>query len=533
MYLKPKTLTLLLTAFLYSFGFYSCTKEDDELRKRIEQLESKVASMESRLDQIGANLVELEEQGKLNAEETKALQALTNDLVNLTNDLKAKDISQAKEITGIAERISELRNSLQHAVTVVQFEALNKTVAQLSALINQQGLDQKLTAKNVEELNKLIEAMSSDLEVLKADPSGANLDRPTNLTASQGRFNTQIVVSWTSTIAAKNYQLFRFNDIKGDYEKIYEGADTLYTDTATFTPYQNVFYKVKVSNSFSSFSNFSDVAIGFTSGSKYNRYLFFGYEGRQPGTLGLVLYMNVDQEDNIYLSDDYNAWLQKFDKSGNFKEIFFRGNSPRGTAFLSDGTMVVTNTQVSNYVKLVDREKKILKQWGTPGTGNGQFGNIEEVTVDNDDNIYIVDGIANSIKKFDSNGQFLLKFTGAVQAPGQVENPYPRGICFLNNKIFVSSPQNGLIRVFDKSGNLLDTWDTGVAYCSTIKAFKNNLYITGVDYVLKTDESGRVLERIGEKDLTGSYLSGIAINSKGDVIVSATYNRKIHIYKEL
>ncbi|WP_442589219.1 hypothetical protein ACSBL2_24690 [Pedobacter sp. AW31-3R] len=357
------------------------------------------------------------------------------------------------------------------------------------------------------------------------------VDRPINLAATKGAFGQRIVVTWTPLPTAKNYQLFRYDESSDKYNLIAEGADTLYTDLTVFEPYKKVFYKVKVVNSTTEFSDFSDVNYGYTSGRTFSKYFSFGYEGTAPGLFEFVMHVEVDRENNIYTSDDGSNRVQKFDRNGNFKEIFFEGNGARAIAFLKNGNTVVTRTQSSSYVLILDAQKKVVKQWGTYGTGNAQFSNIEEITVDDEDNIYIVDGQNNAVKKFDQNGNFLLKFDAAVRVSDQIEKAYPYGICFYNGKLFVTSTRNHLIRVFDKEGKYLKAWDAG-SNCYAIKAFKTHLYINCDTHVLKTDESGEIREKIGEGEFY-NQITGLAVNSDEEVIVSDIYARAIRVFKRL
>jgi DNA-binding beta-propeller fold protein YncE len=167
---------------------------------------------------------------------------------------------------------------------------------------------------------------------------------------------------------------------------------------------------------------------------------------------------------------------------------------------------------------------------GSYGTGDSEFSNIEEITVDDEQNIYIVDGQNNSVKKFDQTGKFLLKFPGAIQVERQIDNAYPFGITYFKGKIYVTSTRNSIVRIYDKTGNYLNYLDIGTpAYA--IKGKGDNLYIACPGYVLKTDEKGEIRERIGEGDFLSPVIVGLAINNNDEVIASDVYARKIFVFK--
>jgi len=59
-----------------------------------------------------------------------------------------------------------------------------------------------------------------------------------------------------------------------------------------------------------------------------------------------------------------------------------------------------------------------LASFGGPGSGNGQFGEVAGVAVDNLSNIYLSDTCNNRIEKFSSNGTFLLQWGSPLLATG-------------------------------------------------------------------------------------------------------------------
>lgn len=524
MLFKQIKIATLLLLTLSSSTLVSCKKNDDELIKQIAELSSRVTNIENQLTQINKDIITLQQQGKLNTDEVNSLKTLTASLSSVTTDLKSNSQINSNDILG-------LKSALNQAVKLIQFNDLKLTVTQLNDLISANYLEQQMTDEKATKLTALITQMSGDLEKLKSVDQVTKLDRPINLKVTKGAFSSKIVISWTPIPLAKNYQIFRFNDINGQYDMIKEGADTSYIDASTFQSYKKIFYKVKVVNSSSAFSEFSDVDYGYTSGMNFTKYLAFGYEGSATGLFEFPMHVAVDASNNIYVSDEGNNRVQKFDRLGNFKEIFFTGSGARAIAFLKNGNAVVTSTQTTTYLKILDAQKNILHAWGTQGNSDTAFGNIEEITVDDEDNIYVVDGINNSIKKFDQNGKFLLKFDAAAMVSGQIEKAYPFGICFYNNKLFVSSPRNGLIRIFDKNGIYIKSWDAG-SNCYAIKAFKNHLYLACDTYVMKTDEDGTIKEKIGQGQFY-NVIAGLAVNSDEEIIVSDVYARSIKVFKAL
>jgi hypothetical protein len=189
------------------------------------------------------------------------------------------------------------------------------------------------------------------------------LDRPINLTVSKGTFGNKVTISWTPVPLAKKYQVYRFSDSEQQYKLLVETADTTVTDVVT-TPLVKVFYKVKIYNSTTEYSLFSDINYGYTSGKNYIKRLSFGSEGLGVGQFQYPMHVETDSDNNIYVSDENNYKVEKYSKDGSFLELFASGPGPRAIAFLNNGNAVTTYTASAlKYVRVTDKQKKVVAEW--------------------------------------------------------------------------------------------------------------------------------------------------------------------------
>lgn len=354
-----------------------------------------------------------------------------------------------------------------------------------------------------------------------------DVDRPINFKATKGLFGSKINVSWTPMPLAQKYQLYKFNEATQKYVLLKELSDTTFDDTAIAKSLTKNFYKVRTFNSAASFSRFSDADFGYTSGLNYYKYLTFGSEGSGASQFNFTMHITSDVNGNIYVSDEGANRVLKFSSAGTFIEQFYSGSGARAMAFFANGNYVATRTQSQSYVQLFNSSKQLIKEWGTYGTGDSNFGNIEELTIDDEQNIWIVDGVNHRIKKYDQNGNLLLKFGKQGTANGDFDAPF--GICYFKNKIYVSDTRNSRIQVFDKTGKYLKTFANKNSYYG-IKAKGDNLYIATSSYIIKTDENGDVQEKIGEGQF--QLAVGVTIGPNDEVIVCDVYGRKIVIFKK-
>lgn len=94
-------------------------------------------------------------------------------------------------------------------------------------------------------------------------------------------------------------------------------------------------------------------------------------------------------------------------------------------------------------------------EWGTKGTGNGQFLRPHDLEFDNNNMmLYAVDRDGNRIQVFDKNGTFLFTFGQKGNASGQFLVPYGLDVDQAGN-VWVADRGNQRIQKFDSQGNFI------------------------------------------------------------------------------
>jgi len=64
-----------------------------------------------------------------------------------------------------------------------------------------------------------------------------------------------------------------------------------------------------------------------------------------------------------------------------------------------------------------------VKEWGSNGTGDGQFSGPAGIAVDSSDNVYVGDYIDDRIQKFDSDGSYITKWGSNGIGNGELYSP--------------------------------------------------------------------------------------------------------------
>jgi len=97
-----------------------------------------------------------------------------------------------------------------------------------------------------------------------------------------------------------------------------------------------------------------------------------------------------------------------------------------------------------------------LTQWGTFGTGNGQFAQPAGVALDGSGNVYVADTGNNRIQKFTASGIYLSQWGTAGSGNGQFSGPF--GITVAGGSVYVVDSGNRRVQVFTTAGAYVTQW---------------------------------------------------------------------------
>jgi hypothetical protein len=189
----------------------------------------------------------------------------------------------------------------------------------------------------------------------------------------------------------------------------------------------------------------------------------------------------------------------------------------------------------TNYGSSVDEAGSLSlaysSQFGSNGSGNGEFNGPYGIAIDSSDNVYVVDGNNNRVQKFNSSGVYISQFGSGGSGNGQFNTP--RGIAIdPSGNIFVVDTYNSRIQKFNSSG-VYQAQYTGFSYPVGIAIdSQGNMYVgdQGNSRVRKLDSSGNVLGNLatnGSGDGQVSLPYNATIDPSDNVYVFDTYNHRI------
>ena len=227
----------------------------------------------------------------------------------------------------------------------------------------------------------------------------------------------------------------------------------------------------------------------------------WGEFGDKPGQMKFPTMITVDRQSNIYVVDQHNHRIQKFDSAGNFilmwgKQGSGQGefNYPFGIAIDSKGNVFVSDMN-NNRLQKFSADGKFLSSAGSYGMADGQLKYPYGIAIDANDVLYVIDAFNYRIQKFTSDLKFISKWGTSESIGIKLYMPHEMAITKEGN-VIMSDRQNHRISIFTKDGAL-------------VKRF------------------GDYGEGTGTKGGLFSEPHGIAVSAVGDIYISDRYNFRI------
>ena len=172
--------------------------------------------------------------------------------------------------------------------------------------------------------------------------------------------------------------------------------------------------------------------------------------------------LNFDAGGNLWCTEYASHCVRKMSPSG--EELLTIGTPgkpgaegdpfrrPTDVAFDSQGFLYISDGYDNARVHKYSAAGELLKSWGKPGTGPGQFDISHCVRVDPDDRVMVCDRSNDRIQIFDTEGSYLEEW-GDLSEPDTIHID--------NNGIVYVAELNQRVSIFNLQGELLCRWGRG------------------------------------------------------------------------
>jgi sugar lactone lactonase YvrE len=262
------------------------------------------------------------------------------------------------------------------------------------------------------------------------------------------------------------------------------------------------------------------------------------------GSLSQPVAVATDTAGDVYVADAGNHRVQEFDPAG----AFIRQWGTTGTGQEQFGQMVGIAVGGGNvYVAEPTRVQEFtatgtfIRQIGAEGTANGQFLNLAAIAIDGSGNLFALDmpSTAYRVQKLTSTGTYVSSFAIA-KGVGASALSEPKGMALdKEGHVWVADTGNSRLREMTAVGSTMatiGTIGTGLGRVSHPRGVTvdgaGHVWIadTGNSRVLELSSGGTYLARFGEPG-TGvgklSEPSGVALDPSGNLWVASPGNNRV------
>lgn len=189
----------------------------------------------------------------------------------------------------------------------------------------------------------------------------------------------------------------------------------------------------------------------------------------------------------------------------------------------TNGNVIFIVKYYFDKVYVTDMQGNILFNFGSTGSGNGQFSfnSPQGIEIAPNGKVYIADDGNDRVQVFDMNGNYLSQFSHSSLNG-------PRGLHLTNDYLYVVSRYSKQITVFDLDGNYIHSFSTGTTWPRDCYVYNSKIYVTdGLDKIKIFDLNG-----VFQNQFTGSFTNAFDIEILNDenLIVSDPNNNKLHVF---
>ncbi|HYR88339.1 MAG TPA: peptidyl-alpha-hydroxyglycine alpha-amidating lyase family protein [Terriglobia bacterium] len=139
-------------------------------------------------------------------------------------------------------------------------------------------------------------------------------------------------------------------------------------------------------------------------------------------------------------------------------ETFVR---PTDVAWDAQGNIYVTDGYGNARVAKYDRSGRWLKNWGSRGTGQGQFNIVHGIAIDAQGNVYVGDEGNKRIQVFDTEGRFKTQFQNVGTPTALCITPGPQQVLYVAHTGDPEGMEDAAIYKVDLTGSVLGKFGSG------------------------------------------------------------------------
>ena len=185
-----------------------------------------------------------------------------------------------------------------------------------------------------------------------------------------------------------------------------------------------------------------------------------GRFGMADGQFVWPMALELDQDENIYVTDENLNRITVMDRDGQFLSKWGEAgsgegqlNGPAGLAIDATGNVYVVDSK-NHRVQKFTGDGQFLGGWGSEGSGEGQFNKPWGICLDAQGSVYVADWKNNRVQKFTAAGKFLAEFKETSKDVGTLSRPTDVAVDS-DGDVYVADWGNHQVKIYEPDGKFI------------------------------------------------------------------------------
>ena len=257
----------------------------------------------------------------------------------------------------------------------------------------------------------------------------------------------------------------------------------------------------------------------------------FGERGEGEGQFVWPAGIQIDSQQNVYVTDEWLHRVSVFDQEGQFLRMFgtfgegdSQFNRPSGIVIDGNDDIYIADT-LNHRIQKITKDGRYLTQWGRHGSGEGELDSPWGITTDTAGYVYVADHKNHRIQKFSSEGEFVFQIGALGNGKYQFDHPSS-----------VAVDPDGDIYVCDWANNRVQVYDSEAKYITTFVGDAQELSKWQKEYVSSSPDVYKARRRVYSLEPEWRFalpMSVIFDNEKSRLLVADSQRWRIQIYNKL
>jgi hypothetical protein len=210
--------------------------------------------------------------------------------------------------------------------------------------------------------------------------------------------------------------------------------------------------------------------------------------------------LTIGRDGNVYVTDRgqrvtivspsgkvLRRWGKPGSKPGEFKFIASDPNTPKyveGKITVGPGGMVYVSDSGNARVQVFTPGGRLVRQFGSYGTGKGQLLQSYDLVVDGAGNLYVVDGVTETLAKFSPAGNAIWTIGGSDATDPDLSGHFHVASIDAHGRLVVTNDDINRILYIDPNGHKVDAFSpsasgSGGHVCEATVDAAGNTYVSG------------------------------------------------------